>query len=326
MRSFLRLLLMIGVLSLAPFSAEAQPVAKAPRFVLFETDRWRTCLAFSPDSKTLATGGEDNHIRLWDVATRKERRAILAHDAQVGVSRLAYFPDGRMLASAGWYGDGTVRLWEVATGKERLTLGKNIGGTSVLAVSPDGKYVAWGNAGKLSLYEIKTQREARSLSARGAVDSVAFSADSTSLATAHGDGRVRLWEVATGKLVREIHAGQNTATASQSVAFSRDGKILATASRQAKLWNVLTGEEIAALGPEREHPFCVTISVDGRFLACGMMSGALRLWDMATHKELHSWDEKTYSVAISPDSRWLAFGHYEGRSGVSLVDISALTK
>lgn len=75
----------------------------------------RTCVAFSPDGKTLATGGKDNHIRLWDVATGKLRLAILAHSVPAGVSRLAWFPDGRTLASGSWAGDGTVRLWDVAT-------------------------------------------------------------------------------------------------------------------------------------------------------------------------------------------------------------------
>src|SRR5207253_9424736 len=113
----------------------------------------------------------------------------------------------------------------------------------------------WGG-GRNHLHRWQLSREARRLSAPAAVGSVAFSPDSTLLATASGGGIVRLWDVATGTTVRDIPARQTTATGSQAVAFSPDGAIIATASRQVRLWNVATGEELAALGPADETPFC----------------------------------------------------------------------
>lgn len=324
MLSFIHTTLGLCVLSILPLSALGQQPGKPPKFVLFEHDGWRTSVAFSPDGKTVATGANDNQIRLFDIATRKERLAITAHGAkQVGISRLAYFPDGKMLASAG--GD-SIKLWEVGTGGERQEIATKRWGFSLLEVSPDGKILAFGEGGTIRLHDMKTGRVGHSLSVRMAVDSAAFSHDSKFLATANGDGSARIWNVTTGETVRVIPAGVSTATGSQGVAFSPDGKILATASRKIRLWKVATGEEIAALGVADEIPFCIAISPDGRFLACGARHGALRLWEMATHKQIHSWHEPTYSVAFSPDSKWLAFGQMVPHGGASLVEIGALGK
>ncbi len=309
----------IGFLIVVLAGTSQQP-AMGPRIVRLAHEGNRTCVAFSPDGKTLATGGRDNCIRLWDVGTGKLKLTIAAHNAQVGVSRLAFFPDGKTLASASWAGDGTVKLWDVAGGKQRQVVGTDEGGIGFLAVSPDGKSLAWG--GKIHLYDVQAGHEARCLSAPGAVDSVAFSPDSKLLASANGGGTVRLWEVATGKTVRDLPAGQSTATGSQAVAFSRDGSLLATAGRKVRLWKTATGDEMAALGAQGEGFFCVAISPDGRFLAGGAYE-TLHVWELATRKEIGRFAESAKSIAFSRDGRWLAFGT---SGGAGLVEMGELAK
>ena len=290
----------------------AQGPAPPIKLVRLTDDDSRISVAFAPDGKSFASGGIDNRIRIWDVGTGKLRQKILAYNAPAGIARLAYFPDGKTLASAGWFGDGTLKLWEVATGKQLKVIGKNEGGIGYLAVSPDGNFVAWnGEAGKIHLYDVSAGKDARVLRLPLAVDSAAFSPDSKTLATANGNGKVRLWDVASGEVIRDIAAGQTTATGSQSIAFCKDGETLATASGQVKLWKVASGDGVVALGPKDEYAFCVAMSPDGRFVAGGT-NRALRVWDMKTRKELYRWDEQAYSLAFSPDGRWLALGTYEG--------------
>jgi WD40 repeat protein len=104
-----------------------------------------SAVAFSPDGKILASGDDDNWVRLWDVATRQP-----IGDPLPGGAAVAFSPDGRVLASgdAGSYMDGyhgTVRLWDVAT---RQPIGhplpSDTGSVSTLAFSPDGRIVAAG--------------------------------------------------------------------------------------------------------------------------------------------------------------------------------------
>jgi WD40 repeat protein len=275
-------------------------------------------VAFSPDGKYVATGGQDNRIRLWDLPSGEPAMSIAAHHAPGGVSRLAFFPDGRTLASGSWAGDGTVKLWEVATGKERRLVGKDEGGIAFVAASPKRKLLAWGNGGRIHLYDLTTDKETRWPSIRLAIDSVAFSPDGNLLASANGDATVRLWDVATGKTVRDLPAKQSTATGSQAVAFSPDGKTLATAGAEVILWDVATGKEQSKLGQGRQEGFYVALSPNGRRLAASTHN-ALRLWDVAAGKEVQRWPGRAVSVAFSPNGRWLAFGNSEG--GATLVEI-----
>jgi WD40 repeat protein len=160
-----------------------------------------TCLAFSPDGKTLASGGglrptqppgdgktqvlgrkalpeEPGQLKLWEVATGRERADLRGHSGCV--LAMAFSPDGKALAAAGagpptpdgrlWYWTGEVKLWDVATGQERATI--------------EGHPVP-----------------------RGTVHAVAFSADGKTLASAGGN-EVKLWDLASGKARAGIKGDQ----------------------------------------------------------------------------------------------------------------------
>src|SRR5262249_37743511 len=73
--------------------------------------------AYAPDGRTLATGGSDRTVKLWDVTTGKEWARLRGHTDSVW--SLAFSPDGRTLASGSR--DRTVKLWDVAAGTERAT-------------------------------------------------------------------------------------------------------------------------------------------------------------------------------------------------------------
>jgi WD40 repeat protein len=100
------------------------------------------CLAFTPDSKTLASGSIDRTVKLWEVATGKERATLSGHAGPLRC--LAFAADGKTLASGGCEHEelGELKLWDMARGEERATLKRDADMVWAVAFTPDGKTLA----------------------------------------------------------------------------------------------------------------------------------------------------------------------------------------
>lgn len=214
---------MVGWNSVA-FSPDGQAVAATTKDVKNGVQIWNVAtqrqlkilpqsaavfaIAFSPDGKTLATGGneillgssKEHVVRLWDVSTFSHRphyRPLVSPMKSIdGISvyGLAFSHNSRLLAAGSM--DTTAQVWDVKSGQALRTL-------------PGHK---------------------------GAVSTVAFSLDDRTLATGSWDQTTHLWQVDDGKELSVLRGQPNMVT---SVAFSPDGKCLATASRpEARVWDL----------------------------------------------------------------------------------------
>jgi WD40 repeat protein len=198
------------------------------------------CLAFSGDSRILATGSYDKSVRLWDIATASAKGDPLAHPS-APVAAVALSADGRTLATAAQ--DRVIRCWDTTTGQPiaKELQGREPGQVRSLAFSPDGLLLSEG----VRLWDTTTARDAPAMAAleatekarRAALPGVTrFSPDGRTLARA--ESGLELWDVATGRLRSDLPTGPIAA-----MAVSPDSRLVATAGPggNIRIWAAASG-------------------------------------------------------------------------------------
>jgi TIR domain/WD domain, G-beta repeat len=230
-------------------------------------------VAFSPDGHLLATAGDDDAARIWDLSTRKET-ARLTHAPDSWLWAVTFSPDGHLLATGG--DDNTARLWNLPSLAEKARL-QHKDSVLALALSPDGDLLAAGiRDGTVHIWSIATGREVLRFVHEDRVNAVAFSPDGRWLATGGADTRARIWDIATG---RETAFRYSHGDWVRSIAFSPDARLLATGSddRTVRLWDLLTGQEAARFTHD-DLVRSVIFSADGRRLASGSDDKTAQVW------------------------------------------------
>jgi WD40 repeat protein len=301
-------------------------------------------LAFSPDSRVLASGGWDKAVILWDVAMRLPIK-VFADDHQDSVLSVAFNPsDSNILASGSV--DKTIRLWDVAGRRQNGSPLNRIDANDVV-LSLDGTTLVCGMAdGNIATWDI-AQREPSAQFPRvhtASVDQVAISPDGKMLASG-GTDQIVLWDFDARVPLDKPLKGHNGFVS--GLAFSPDGTKLVSSGGDQRivLWDVRERKEIREFlgpvskthrhGPDYKEITLVDVSVrrrldyqffkgnknwgsnvalspDGKILAASCADYTVRRWDVATGQpigqSLVGHTDLVWSVAFGPDGMTLASG------------------
>ena len=265
--------------------ANAQDRPKIEIVPSIRHSRMITSVAFSPDGTYALSGGWDNTLRLWEVATARVLRISYGHTNPIW--SVAFSPDGASVLSASF--DKTLKLWDTATGQLIRTFEGHSGSVWSAVFSRDGTRILSGSADKtLRMWDAATGQLIRTFEGHTAeVRSVAFSPDGTRALSGGSDKTLRMWDAATGQLIRTFEG--HTAEI-RSVAFSPDGTraLSGGGDKTLRMWDAATGQLIRTFEGHSDLVWSVTFSPDGNRVLSGSWDKTSKVWDTASGQLVHT--------------------------------------
>ncbi len=272
------------------------------------TGNWGTvyAAAFSPDGKTLATGGIDDSLVLWDVDTGRALRRTAEHDRSINA--LAYSSDGAQLAS-GDYG-GTIHIWDVETGALKTTIDEQTEAIRLLAFLPDGKTLLSSSGNGAFHWNAETGELIKRLGEGSKTyTEMTLSSDGQIAAAAieefgSANDAVVLIDVDTGALMKQSWRVSYI----RSLSFSPDRRQLAAAGfKEIMVWDVETGEKIYSIEDDASASQ-IHFLPDGERLAV-LRSAAFWIFDLKTGERVQIASRSTVwpDIAVSLDGERAAF-------------------
>ena len=267
-------------------------------------------VAFSPDGRYISTGAATGQLSVWD--------AIATNDALIipfnNVGSLAWTGDSRSLASRGW-NDGTAGMWDSETGRMIRAYRLAVGSGRSLALSQDGKLIAYGdrshNIHVISVDDGRERFSGKGHADLGPVDKVglsddpivAFSPDSRLLCSVGNDGKILLWDSQTGQLLESFRGIEGYSFA---ISFSPNGAVLATGHRDGncRLWDVRTGQLMRILVGHKASIRGVAFDCVGGRVATSSEDNTVKVWNATTGQEsftLYGHSGIVDAVGFNPD-------------------------
>jgi WD40 repeat protein len=277
----------------------AYAVSPPPLVTFRGHNSWVFGVSISPDGRIALSGCQDQFLRVWDLSTGITVRTLAARS---GVDAVAICPDGRTALSS--HDDRTLRLWDLVSGNEIRRLQATTAVVRSIAVSSDGHTALTGDDDKaVVLWDLAAARPIYSfLGHQAGVTAVAYSPDGHTGVSVGTDEMLKFWDLSSGGEIRTLQG------ATLCVALSPDGHSALTATAQRNTlcqWDLTTGQVVRTFQGHRDDVLSVAFAPDGRTALSGSGDHLLKCWDLASGRELTSFQcqARCRSIAVTPDGR-----------------------
>ncbi len=304
----------------------------------FQHDAAVTAVRFSPDASRLATGAKDGRVRIWDVASGREIRALPARPR--AVTGLVWLPDGRRIASTTETGTlerdqtyDTLEVCDCNSGRPVFACSAYRGSLGCLAATPDGRLVVTGDWGErrrppmvgggrsarsdigmswVRLWDARSGASLHSWPAHDDAITVVDVSPTGEIASASRDGTVVIWTLDGGERRRlpQAHKGMT-----RSIRFSPDGRRLLSggADDRVRLWDVASGACLADLDGHEDTVHAV-VFFDSRFAGSAGEDRRLLVRDLqsgAVIRVLEAHTDGIVSLDSTTDGRYAVSGGHD---------------
>jgi WD40 repeat protein len=274
---------------------------------------------YSPDGKTLATGGDDRTVKLWNAETLEPIATLKGHESYT--THAAFSPGSNTLATVGW--DNAVLLWDVVTWRLLASASPHGAGCRRVAFSPDGQFIATAcEDGYLRMFNSDLALM-QSINVGLNVYSVTFSPDGKTLAVGTGNWREKklgwlaFYDTQTGRKIKEL--AKNTGYIFH-LQYLKDGRRLLAnnAGAGCAVWDVETGEMVETYRKEQDTRW-VEISHDEKQVIATVQPGVVQVWNRGESQPRDSFevsDKFVHCATFSPDGKRILVGDEAGHLSV----------
>jgi|GEM_PF-4008310 len=260
----------------------------------------------TPDGKTLISVGNDNSVRLWDVATGKLLKTLEGHTGWVG--SVLVTPDGTQAITAG--GDNIIRVWDLKTQKEVKKLEGHTVAIRGLALTADGQTLISGSSDKTCrAWDLTTGKQIRKYGdEKASVESVGVTPNGKYVLAGNDKGIISVFDAKTGDVVNTYEKHEGTMV--YTIIVAPDGKTAISGARDKDIhvWDIASGKEIRRLKGHTEQIYQIAFSSDAKYLVSASYDKTVRVWDFNTGKELKKFEGHTDGIqgaCFTPDGRFV---------------------
>ena len=261
-------------------------------------------VAFSADGRLLATAGQGHVAQIWHLSSRRRVHELRGH---VGaLTAVVFGSHGARIATASH--DGTARVWDVSTGTPVSQLVGHTNPVVAVDFSLDGLFLATASTDNTAaVWKADTGGRVALLAGdSGAVRTVAFSPDAEFALTASDDGTARLWD--TGTKPALVPVDREAPMPPSTAARSADGETAVATGDVVQLSGPLGSRTLVG---HHDVVNSVAFSPDGTLIVTASRDHDARVWDVRTGVSLHQLHKHFGSVVdarYSPDGRWIVTG------------------